>query len=261
MKRILKVFFAVLCTLCLLAAAASAEGAEETKVFALVLRETAAEAAPASAEDLAAALATVAEVPAEAQKRLEDGTGSEGEYVTLALVPKHTESGVQLCLEDGAAVEAAGDLLIPGKGVYDLSAEGASLNEIFMDMHTWDQVLEATCAGDVAGTQTCTLCGFSREVNLPALAHDYGFIYTKSPDCGRPGEKLYTCKVCGDSYTEIVPMFNSHLWDDGVVITEATCGEDGETLYTCRRCDATKIEYTPGDKHLWGGGAVTREAT
>ena len=43
----------------------------------------------------------------------------------------------------------------------------------------------------------------------------------------------------------------AHIWNDGVVTTEATCTVAGEKTYTCTECNATKKETIPVKEHDW----------
>ena len=64
---------------------------------------------------------------------------------------------------------------------------------------------------------------------------------TKEPTCTEEGEKLYTCKKCGETRTEKIKALG-HAWDNGVVTKEPTCTEKGVKTFTCTKCNATKTE-------------------
>lgn len=59
--------------------------------------------------------------------------------------------------------------------------------------------------------------------------------------CTATGEKLYTCTYCNETRTEEIPM-KEHTYDEGKVTTEPTCKEAGVKTYTCKGCEATKTE-------------------
>ena len=44
-----------------------------------------------------------------------------------------------------------------------------------------------------------------------------------------------------------------HTWDDGQVTTAATCTENGVMTYTCTMCSDTKTEVIPATGHAYGG--------
>ena len=52
-----------------------------------------------------------------------------------------------------------------------------------------------------------------------------------------------------------------HVWNEGVVKTEATCTATGEMLYTCTYCNETKTEEIPMKEHTYDEGKVTKKAT
>ena len=64
------------------------------------------------------------------------------------------------------------------------------------------------------------------------------------PTCTGKGFTTYTC-VCGDTYTdnEVDPL--GHSWDDGVVTREPTLEADGEKTFTCTVCGETTTEVIP----------------
>ena len=84
-------------------------------------------------------------------------------------------------------------------------------------------------------------------------AFDKGKV-TKTPTCGDPGTKTYTCRVCGTTQDESIPATGEHQWkkeDDPSISTPPTCTEDGTTWYVCTVCVATKSEVVPALGHDW----------
>ena len=96
--------------------------------------------------------------------------------------------------------------------------------------HTYDHDCDATCNG----------CNFVREVE----PHPYVGVITTEPTCGAEGVKTYTCAVCGDSYTTVVPATGKHA-HQGVITTEPTCGTSGVKTYTCVVCSDSYTESVP----------------
>lgn len=47
-----------------------------------------------------------------------------------------------------------------------------------------------------------------------------------------------------------------HLWDDGVILREATCTRAGLLQRTCTLCGATQNETIPKLNHDWDEGTV-----
>lgn len=51
------------------------------------------------------------------------------------------------------------------------------------------------------------------------------------------------------SYNEAKQEHTEHVWNDGEVQKEATCTEEGSKLYTCIVCGDTKTEVIPAAGH------------
>ena len=66
----------------------------------------------------------------------------------------------------------------------------------------------------------------------------------KEATCTETGVKVYTCTVCGDTKEEEIPA-TGHVWDEGKVTTEATTEAEGVKTYTCTICGDTKTEAIP----------------
>ena len=112
---------------------------------------------------------------------------------------------------------------------------------------------KATCTkAGYTGDTYCKDCGekiSSGEV-IAKLAHtwDEGNI-TKEADCKETGVKTYTCRKCGATKTEDIPM-TEHTWDEGEVTTAPTCTKPGVRTYTCSVCKATRTEAIKATGHL-----------
>ena len=74
--------------------------------------------------------------------------------------------------------------------------------------------------------------------------HNYdGGVVTTAATCGKEGIKTFTCKTCGDSYTETLPML-THNWVhheaeghyETVIIKEATKEPIWESITICNDC-------------------------
>ena len=84
-------------------------------------------------------------------------------------------------------------------------------------------------------------------------------------ECEKDAGTVYTCGLCGHSYTEVNEgTATGHAWDDGVVTKEATCVAEGEKLLTCKNDAAhtttEKIAINP-DAHKWGEYVYNNDAT
>ena len=74
-------------------------------------------------------------------------------------------------------------------------------------------------------------------------------VITTPATCGKDGEKVITCKSCGDRYKEVIPATGLHSYDDGVITKPATDEEDGIKLHTCTVCGATYEEVITAIQH------------
>lgn len=114
---------------------------------------------------------------------------------------------------------------------------------------------EATCIEiGYTGDKVCTVCGAIVEQGqiIDAKGHSYGEpVIVKEATGSKPGEKAYTCTVCGDVKTEEIPATNIHYYDEGVIAKEPTCLEAGTRLYRCTEtdCDASYTEEIPALGH------------
>ena len=111
---------------------------------------------------------------------------------------------------------------------------------------------EATCTkAGYTGDTYCKDCGeklSSGEV-IAKLAHDWdeGSV-TKKATCTETGVMTYTCRKCGATKTEDIPM-TEHTWDEGKVTTAPTCIKTGVKTYTCSVCKATRTEAIKATGH------------
>lgn len=68
-----------------------------------------------------------------------------------------------------------------------------------------------------------------------------------APTCTEVGKNVYVCSHDSThTYESEVPA-TGHTWDDGVVTTPANCITDGVLTYTCTVCGETKTEVIPAD--------------
>lgn len=96
---------------------------------------------------------------------------------------------------------------------------------------------------------TCRDCGASEQRNVkPALGHkwDSGTV-TAEPTEKDPGTMTYTCTVCGQTKTEVIPATgpHTHVWDEGTVTVAPTETTPGVRTYTCTVCGQTRTEIIP----------------
>lgn len=113
---------------------------------------------------------------------------------------------------------------------------------------------KATCTENgYTGDTYCTNCNTKLEsgtvINKLGHTWDNGVI-TKEATETEEGVKTYTCKTCGETKTEKIPV-TSHHWDQGTITKKATCTENGEKTYHCTDadCDKTYVETIPATGH------------
>ena len=74
--------------------------------------------------------------------------------------------------------------------------------------------------------------------------------------------KLTTLQWEKTSYNEAKQEHTEHVWNDGEVQKEATCTEEGSKLYTCIVCGDTKTEVIPAAGHNYSTEwTIDKEAT
>ena len=78
--------------------------------------------------------------------------------------------------------------------------------------HNWSAgsiVVRPTCAAEGLWRQVCADCGQTQDETLPRTEHRYLLRgYETEPTYFTEGVGIYTCTVCGDSYTEAVKKLN-----------------------------------------------------
>ena len=65
---------------------------------------------------------------------------------------------------------------------------------------------------------------------------------TKPSTCASMGESFQVCSRCGDRVTHVMPKNENHSWDEGVITREPEGFTPGEKTYTCTLCGATRTE-------------------
>lgn len=91
-------------------------------------------------------------------------------------------------------------------------------------------------------------------------AHTFVFTKNVAPSCTEAGYDLYTCRDCGASEQRNSKPALGHKWDSGTVTAEPTEKDPGTMTYTCTVCGQTKTEVIPATgphTHIWGEGTVT----
>lgn len=134
--------------------------------------------------------------------------------------------------------------------------------------HTWDNgtvTTEPTENEPGVRTFTCAVCSQTKTEVIPATgAHTFVFTKNVAPSCTEAGYDLYTCRDCGASEQRNVKPALGHKWDSGKVTTEPTETAPGVRTYTCTVCGEVKTEVIPATgahTHKWDAGKVTTAPT
>ena len=119
--------------------------------------------------------------------------------------------------------------------------------------HVWDNgkvTKEPTETETGIKTYTCTLCGETKTEVIPALSHEHSYKdVVTAPTCTEKGYTTHTC-ACGDSYVDTYVDALGHAWDEGKVTKEPTETETGVKTFTCTRCGETRTETMPVIPHV-----------
>ncbi len=157
------------------------------------------------------------------------------------------------------------------------------------------EVTAPDCVNGGYTTYTCTVCGDSYKGNYTAATghkydnacdadcnvcgetrtpadHKYVESVMASANCGYEGMSKFTCSVCGDSYTQVIPATGNHTYsndcdtrcnvcnkvrevgDHKYVATQTkapTCTETGVMTYTCSSCGDSYTEEIPVIAHSY----------
>ena len=142
---------------------------------------------------------------------------------------------------------------------YKVSSKGACLHTGY---GTTENTVPATCGADGHIDTVCANCGdvIATEVIPATGAHtwDNGTVTTE-PTETTPGVRTFTCAVCGQTKTEVIPATgpHTHVWDEGTVTVAPTETTPGVRTYTCTVCGQTRTEIIPatGSAVCPGGAA------
>ncbi len=116
-----------------------------------------------------------------------------------------------------------------------------------------EKTTPATCKSEGVKYLQCEYCRWKVDYErIPKTRHQYGEPeYQESKICTEPWEKVYTCKICGNTYSISIPAKN-HTWKsdnpDGwtpVVGSEPSCGRAGKMIRECSVCGFTETKEVP----------------
>ena len=142
---------------------------------------------------------------------------------------------------------------------YKVSSKGACLHTGY---GTTENTVPATCGADGHIDTICANCGdvIATKVIPATGAHtwDNGTVTTE-PTETTPGVRTFTCAVCSQTKTEVIPATgaHTHVWGEGTVTVAPTETTPGVRTYTCTVCGQTRTEIIPatGSAVCPGGAA------
>ena len=172
----------------------------------------------------------------------------------------------------GTAVTATAVYTGADKDNYEATTQTITITKVnctHNDTEIRDVVQPGCEHGGYSGDTYCKTCGdkIRDGEKLPALGHDYndGEV-TKEPTGEAEGEKTYTCKRCGNTYTETIPVKppveekHEGLWISGlqhsVPYTGTAITQDGIKVYHNSTLLQEKTEYTLSYKNNKNAGTA-----
>ena len=112
-----------------------------------------------------------------------------------------------------------------------------------------------SCEKGGVKTFTCKHCGDSYTEAISAVGHNYTASVTKAPGCETKGVKTFTCGNCGDSYTKSIPAIG-HSYTASVTKAPG-CESKGVKTFTCGNCGDSYTEAIPAIGHSYTASVTT----
>lgn len=115
--------------------------------------------------------------------------------------------------------------------------------------YTYETVREATCTTPGERKYTCSVCGNEYAEEIPVIGHAYEYSIYQEPTCLESGIGIYTCSMCGDQYTE--PIEPKGHTPEMIEYVPTEYDENGTAVsvgYTLYRCTVCGTEYKVNDE-------------
>ncbi|MGN0485499.1 MAG: leucine-rich repeat domain-containing protein, partial [Lachnospiraceae bacterium] len=96
----------------------------------------------------------------------------------------------------------------------------------------WKTVKEATCTEEGKWERTCTVCGYTQTMTVPAFSHSYSDTWSYDADA-----HYHVCSECGAEDTRI-----AHTYGDWVTTKEPTLTQEGQKIRICLVCGYMQTE-------------------
>ena len=153
-----------------------------------------------------------------------------------------------------------------GSKTYTCSVCGETKTEVIPKLtheHQWNKDytvdVEPTCTKEGKKSIHCVKDDAIKpgsEETIPAKGHNWVLTNTLAATEDKEGSNTYTCSVCGETKTEVIPKLkHEHHWNkDYTVDVESTCTKEGKKSIHCMKDDAIKPgseETIPAKGHNW----------
>ena len=117
--------------------------------------------------------------------------------------------------------------------------------------------VDATCTEDGYDVYTCSVCGETYTETTEATGHTYKKVYTYTDeDTGEIYGYYYECSVCKDYY---YVETDGHIYSYD--LTSPTCTKSGKIVYTCQICGYTYTETLSATGHSYYWTTVSKKPT
>ncbi len=115
----------------------------------------------------------------------------------------------------------------------------------------WKTTKSASCTAQGSEERTCSFCGKKETRAIAAKGHSFKFLRTEQEaTCTEDGIALYTCPQCSAKENRTIKA-KGHDWDEGEITTTGFLEASIKT-YTCKSCGETKTEEVPVESVLSG---------
>lgn len=161
------------------------------------------------------------------------------------------EHGAPTCTEDGYELYKCANTGCDHTETKSIPAVG----------HDWHDIRvyeQDTCTKPGLMLQKCLMCEDYRTVEFDEVVHIWELTATVAPTCTEDGYNSYSCSICGEKSTEVLPALG-HAWTAWNIDESPSCEHDGlRSRYCTRECcynSATmsavkETEVIPAHGHL-----------
>lgn len=200
----------------------------------------------------------------------EKGTGSshnEGSYNLNLNFSQNMQFEKIVIVVNGKGSTAAGSWTEPTNNDYSLTVKMINTygDIIYEEVHKTGGKTAIEIFPSVPASQIVLTigCGWNNQLAIwevetyGCIAHDCEYKLTSTTTaetCGKDGEGVYTCTICGETKNDAIPATGNHSWDDGITTVAPTESSSGLKVYTCTVCGQTREENLPATGHNWDEG-------